>query len=108
MKNTLTLGNLITFAKQNSRLDTSNYTPKSYKQDRYQITKTRKKCEKLYPKKVENLNVVIKYDEPLKTGEYYGGRLVVSKNKIEYIPGQYAPTEIYWELLDYLTKTKEF
>ena len=40
-------------------------------------------------------------------GEYFSGRLIITKDSIEYIPGQYAPTEVYWALEDYFHKYKQ-
>ena len=45
-------------------------------------------------------------DKALIPGEYFAGRLIITDKKIEYIPGQYAPTEIYWALEDYFSKTR--
>jgi hypothetical protein len=97
----MTLQDLKTFAKRNARLDSSNYAgdASAYRQDYYQVSKARKQCEKFYR--------FIKAEEPLIDGEYYDTRLLIKNDKIEYIAGQYTPTEIYWAVLDYLHKTNE-
>ena len=43
--------------------------------------------------------------EPLTPGNYYGGRLRITPDAIEYTPGQYAPLEVYPALFDYFTTT---
>ena len=45
-------------------------------------------------------------DKALIPGEYFAGRLIITDKTIDYIPGQYAPTEIYWALEDYFSKTR--
>lgn len=96
-----TLNDLKQFAKKQSRLNGLDYSGyvQGYRSDRYQITKARKQCEK---------SVRFKFGtEELIDGNYFNGRLVIKNNKIDYTPGQYAPTEIYWAVLDYLNKTNE-
>jgi hypothetical protein len=43
--------------------------------------------------------------EPLTPGNYYGGRLRITPDSIEYISGQFAPLELYPALFDYFTTT---
>jgi hypothetical protein len=43
-------------------------------------------------------------ETPLVVGEYVGGRLLVTESSLEYIVGQYEPTEIWWALEDYFIK----
>ena len=95
-----TLSDLKTFIKQQARLDSSNYAGyvDAYKSDRNRIKQAQRACKKAagfywYHDKVA-----------LIPDEYFDGRLIITENSIDYTPGQYAPTEVYWALEDYLTK----
>lgn len=46
-------------------------------------------------------------DKEVIPGEYFGTRLVITRDSIDYTAGQYAPTEVYWALEDYFHKYKQ-
>lgn len=91
----LTIGDLKAFAKSRSRLNFKNYGQRElYVSDYNHIRRAQYHCKK---HKLYN-----ETDAPLVAGKYFYGRLIITKNSIEYIAGQYEPTEIWWAVLDYL------
>jgi hypothetical protein len=99
----LTIGDLKSFARK-ERFDTSNYQgfPEGLKHDRLHRDRA-KYCAKKHADFYWT-----RENTPLETGEYFNGRLIITENNIEYIPGQYAPTEIYWALADYFRVYRGF
>ena len=102
MKSKLFISDLKRFAKQQARLSFADYGDReSYGMDRNNVLRGKRAAEKA-ASFYWNLD-----DKPLAVGEYFGGRLIITKTSIKYIPGQYAPTEIYWALEDYFTKYRK-
>lgn len=94
---TLTIGDLKAFCKRNARLSFLDYGDKeSYRGDYNRIRSAQRQCKKFYAWYCES--------NPLINGEYYNGRLIIKDNKIEYITGQYTPTEVYWAFESYLNE----
>lgn len=102
-KSQMTLFDLKTFAKRQARLSFANYGEhESYRQDRNRILRAKRaaiKAADLYwSSALEGELLVI--------GDYFGGRLQITKQGIEYTAGQYAPTEIYYALTDYFEQIR--
>jgi len=99
---TLKIYQLVAEIKRQARLCGSNYVGclEAYKSDRNSIRRARREAKKQADYRW------YRQDAELIPGEYYGTRLIITKNSIDYIPGQYAPTEVYWALADYFEKTK--
>ena len=98
----LTIKDLKTFAKQQARLSGADYggDSKAYRMDRNNILKARRSAM---------LSAEFHWhheDTPLVAGEYFGGRLIITDSSLEYVAGQYAPTEIYHAIQDYFKRTR--
>lgn len=92
---------LLAFAKKQARLSFLDYGgQENYRQDRNNILRAKRAA-----KKAAGMYWFLD-DKDLKPGSYFGGRLVITKKSIEYIPGQYAPTEIYHAVEDYFIKLR--
>lgn len=92
-----TIGELKHFIKQNARLSFADYGDRdSYRGDYNLIRQAQRECKKSF--------WFYRDDQTLVDGEYFGGRLIIKGDKITYIAGQYAPTEVWWALSDYLNK----
>ena len=99
MESKLTISDLKKFAKSNARLAFVNYgEPISYRMDRNNVLRGKYAATKAAGFWWN------RGAEPLLIGEYFGTRLMIKENSIEYIPGQYAPVEIYWALADYFSQ----
>ena len=98
----LTIGDLLDYAQRAQRLSYSNYVgcPDAYKQDRNAIKRAKNKAKKIAD------FYWFKKDAPLIIGKYSGTRLIVEKNKLDYIAGQYAPTEIWHAVYNYFESFK--
>ena len=92
----MTIGQLLAFAKRQARLSFADYGEREYyRQDRNRIIQAKRAALKAlgwYQSKP---------DYPLMIGDYFGTRLSITHDSINYCAGQYAPTEIYWALEDY-------
>lgn len=96
----LTTKQLKDFCKRQARLRYSDYDQESLKYDVNNIRRARLAA-------IKQAGMYWDFDDKkLIKGEYFNGRLIIEDNSIDYIPGQYAPTEIYWALEDYFSKTK--
>lgn len=98
----MTIQDLLAFAKKQARLCTLDYDRQGYIDDKNRIRRVKyamRKAAGMYASPMFSNTILLK-------GEYYGGRLIISDTKIEYIPGQYAPTEIYWAVADYFESRK--
>lgn len=101
MNSTKTISDLQAFCKRQAKLSTLDYDAEGLRSDRNRIRQAKRAAEKS-----AGMYWAAFPEKPLECGEYFGGRLIVKKNSIEYIPGQYAPTEIYWALEDYFKKVR--
>lgn len=98
-KSTITIADLKRFAKREARLSFADYGDReSYRQDRNNILRAQRAA-----KKAAGIYWTAFDSRELVQGSYSGGRLLITKTGIEYIAGQYAPTEIYWALESYFT-----
>ncbi len=99
----MTIRDLLAFAKRQARLDTSNYygAPDALKQDRKSIQDAKKDAKKAADWYWSQL------DTELMVGSYFGTRLIIKSDSIDYIAGQYAPTEIYHAIEDYFIKFRQ-
>lgn len=96
MTSKLTIQDLQAFCKRQARLSTLDYDAEGLRSDRNRIRQAKRAAEKS-----AGMYWAAFPEKPLQCGEYFGGRLIIKKNGIEYITGQYAPTEIYWALESY-------
>ena len=98
----LKIRDLRSFAKSQARLCGADYggSREAYLMDRNNILRAQRACKKaadLYWSEMLSKTELI-------CGEYFCGRLIITETGLQYIPGQYAPTEIYWALEDYFNK----
>ena len=90
-----TFADLFAYAKSHARIEYINYAPyvAAWRCDRARRDRQRK-------------SVIDRYgwlaDKRLPVGKSGNGRLVVSATNIEYCAGQYAPTEIWGAVFDYV------
>lgn len=94
---------LLRFCRSQARFNMSNYNKESYRLDNNARRNARKAADKvagIYHGSGSLGSL------PLICGKYFGTRLIITEDKIEYIPGQYAPTEIYWAMEDYYRTTR--
>ena len=98
----LKVSDLIEYAMRAQRLCGLDYAgaPEAYKQDRNNILRAKRAA-----KKAAGMYWYLE-DSSLEVGEYSGTRLLITKDRLEYITGQYTPTEIWWAVEDYFLKTR--
>jgi hypothetical protein len=97
MENTklLTVADLFQFAKEQAKIDTNNYRDrKDYNSDRSRRDRQRAKCLKRFGFMRNSL---------LPHGHVTVGRLTAGLDGIDYTVGQYAPTEIWAAVYDWLS-----
>ena len=104
------LSDLLTFAKEQARIERIDYfDPRYPRADEIKAWQHDKNCRdyerkcvyKNFPGRAKNAST-----EKLIPGKYgVQGRLEISENDIDYTIGQYAPREIYGAVLDYLQQT---
>ena len=98
----LKISDLIEYAMRAQRLSGADYggSHEAYKSDRNNVIRGKRAA-----KKAADFYWYYQ-DTHLVVGEYFGTRLFITENSLEYITGQYTPTEIWWALEDYLNKTR--
>jgi hypothetical protein len=101
------LSDLLTFAKEQARIERIDYfDPRYPRADEIKAWQHDKNCRdyerkclfRKFPARLKNA-----HNEKLVPGSY--GRLKISEGDIDYTVGQYAPREIYGAVLDYLQQT---
>lgn len=104
---TLTTQDLIRFAESEARISRIDYfDPRYPRQD--EIRAWRQDCAR---RSHQRSRLYAKYPArakgaaPLIPGRYYGTRLIITDDSIDYIPGQYAAVEIWQAVTDYFCQT---
>ena len=92
---TLTVQDLKSFVRSQSTRDFLNYDRQSWIDETNMIRRQRAKFNKRFRAWWNNT------EAELVPGKYFGTRLIITENDIDYIPGQYAPTEIWHAVYDY-------
>jgi hypothetical protein len=104
-----TIQDLLRFAQKQARIDQIDYFDprcprpdeiKAWRHDCYLRSAARRDLFRQWPGRVRS-------QEPLIPGRYYGTRLVISPDDIDYTVGQYAPREIWQAVADYLRQTND-
>ena len=91
----LTIQDLKSFVRSQSTRDFLNYDRQSWIDETNMIRRQRAKFNKRFRYWWNNT------EAELIPGTYFGTRLIITENDIDYIPGQYAPTEIWHAVYDY-------
>lgn len=99
LESSLTIRDLLKFCKSQAKFNMTNYygSNEAYKLD----SRSRRRGREAATRAAGLYMAETLKDTPLIQGKYFSTRLIIGYDKIEYIPGQYAPTEIYWALADY-------
>lgn len=98
----LTVSDLWEYARTTARIESKDYIPPEYAtQDDVRAWRGDIRHRTKAKRAAQLVGNNCHFETPLLIGKYFGTRLTVTKNLIEYCPGQYAPTEIYWALEDY-------
>jgi hypothetical protein len=95
-----TISDLRSYVRSQARRDFRDYGADGrdyWRQDGNTMRRQRERVMRRYPARIRS-------DEPLIPGRY--GRLTIKDDGTpEYIPGMYAPTEIWFWVLEYLDRT---
>ena len=104
-----TIQDLLRYAKAQARIERIDYfDPRCPRQDEIKAWQrdcrlrdaARRDVFRQWPGRVKS-------DEALIPGSYYGTRLVITADDIDYTIGQYAPREIWQAVSDYFRQTNE-
>jgi hypothetical protein len=92
------ISEILAYCKSMARIEYRDYGEvTSWRADKLSRNKARLKClEYIRCHMLKNISIV---------GKFYGTRLEITENTIDYCAGQYPPTEIYWALFDALYQT---
>jgi hypothetical protein len=106
-RHALTVADLFAYAKSQAAISASDYFDPRYARademaawgrDTARRNSARRRILRTFPERARST-------EPLTPGNYYGGRLRITPDAIQYVPGQFAPLEVYPALFDYFTTT---
>lgn len=98
----LTIANLKAFVRAQSKRDYNNYIGAYESWERETLSIKTQRCRVYRKFKSRWMNA----DETLVPGNYGPtGRLRITDNGIDYVPGQYAPVEIWDMVYEYLEAT---
>ncbi len=95
----MTISDLKHYVTCQSIRDSRNYDVSSWRDETNMIRRQRARVWREFSGRWRNNQA------ELIPGQYYGGRLIITKSNIDYIPGQYSPTEIWDAVHDYFTQT---
>jgi|TARA_R100000084_G_scaffold79617_3_gene36480 hypothetical protein len=97
-----TIADLRSYVRSQAQRDWRDYgygaeAQRLWRQDGNEMRRQRDRVMRRYPSRIRS-------EEPLVPGNY--GRLTIQEDGTPYyVPGQYAPTEIWFWVLEYLNRT---
>lgn len=94
-----TVHDLRLFVRSQATRDSRNYDRDSWTWETNMIRRQRAAVQRNYGHRWRN------DDETLVPGNYWGGRLTITEDSINYCAGQYPPTEIWQAVNDYFHRT---
>ena len=95
----LTIADLKHFIRCQSIRDSRNYDANSWRIETNSIRQQRRRVQREFQARYNNDNA------ELIPGDYFGTRLRIERYSIDYIPGQYSPTEIWDAVHGYFYQT---
>lgn len=96
----LTIADLKSFVRAQSRRDPANYDAQSWRADSNLMQAQRRRVYKDFADRWHNVT------EQLIPGNY--GRLTITDHAVQYCAGQYSPTEIWNAVYNYFTATTNY
>ena len=106
---TPTNADLMEYARKQARIDSIDYfhpryaradEVRAWRRDRARRDAARRRILHDFPARARSTAELV-------PGRYYGMRLVITPDGIDYTPGQYASVEIYHAVFDYFQRTNE-
>lgn len=103
----LTVSDLLAFAASEARIERIDYFdphyPRAEEVRAWQTDCRRRSAQRL--RVMRRFPARTRSEETLVPGRYYGTRLIITDTAINYIPGQYAPVEVWRAVEDYFAQT---